>query len=198
TTLAEEHLLQVLTFGHDRKPHVAGCQLGEFVDDLPAFGGQWFGLRASTIPDGYIVAGLDQAFRHGQAHAAGSDPTDLLRILRHPDTLPLKSWRFESACAGLWPFCHTCGSGAFCAGRLRRTCLWCAFKAHYPLTKAGYKAEKGPRSRRMWSRPWEEHGQMQDAVTAITADHAPGRSQATEPLRLICPTIFSFIFHCAF
>jgi hypothetical protein len=35
------------------------------------------------------MAGLEQAFRHGQAHAAGSDPADLLSILRHPETLPL-------------------------------------------------------------------------------------------------------------
>jgi hypothetical protein len=32
------------------------------------------------------MAGLEQAFRHGQAHAAGSDPADLLSILRHPET----------------------------------------------------------------------------------------------------------------
>src|SRR5215469_14184476 len=35
--------------------------------------------------------------------------------------------------------------------------------------------------------------QMQDAVTAITADHAPGRSQGGERLRLIWRNIFPFI-----
>jgi hypothetical protein len=79
------------------------------------------------------VAGLEQAFRHGQAHAAGSDPADLLSILRHPETLPLKSWRLESARAGAlavlpqmrqWRISaqHVDAARA-CGGRSKRTIL---------------------------------------------------------------------------
>jgi hypothetical protein len=44
------------------------------------------------------MAGLEQALRHGQSHAPGADPADLLRILRHSETpfetrLPIKGLR---------------------------------------------------------------------------------------------------------
>ena len=61
----------------------------ELVDDLAAFGRERLGLGARAIPDRHVVAGLEQALRHGRSHAAGADPADLLRILRHRETLRL-------------------------------------------------------------------------------------------------------------
>src|SRR5215471_7354470 len=73
-------------------------------------------------------------------------------------------------------------------------CLWWAFNAHYPLIKAGYKAEqKAHAHAHVAQTVGGTLAQMQDAVTAITADHAPGRSQGGERLRLIWRNIFPFV-----
>ena len=125
------------------------------------------------------MAGLEQAFRHGQAHAAGSDPADLLCILRHHETLPLKSWRLESARAGAlavlpqmrqWRIVPKPDTARACGERSKRTIL---------RPRPATRPKKGPRSGGHLAQiVGGTRAQMQDAVTAITADHGSGRSQA--------------------
>src|SRR5262249_25016104 len=55
------------------------------------------------------------------------------------------------------------------------------------------RPKKGPRSCAAAQTVGGTRAQMQDAVTAITADHAPGRSQGGERLRLIWRNIFPFV-----
>ena len=76
------------------------------------------------------MAGLEQALRHGRAHAADPDPADLLCIVRHPET-PVAT---------------------VCAALAVRASLWKAFGAHYPApqeddkydNKTAFPARKRP------------------------------------------------------
>ncbi len=50
------------------------------IDQLAADLGQRLGLGARAVPDGDVVAGLDEPLGHGNPHAAGADPTDFLFV----------------------------------------------------------------------------------------------------------------------
>ena len=51
------------------------------IDQLAADLGQRLGLGAGAIPDGHVVAGLDEPLGHGKPHAAGADPADFLFVV---------------------------------------------------------------------------------------------------------------------
>src|SRR5439155_9034506 len=80
-------LLEVLAGRHDREQHIDAGEVGKLVGHLAAFGGQRLGLRPGPVPDRDVIAGLQQALRHGGAHAAHADPADLLLVLRHTGLL---------------------------------------------------------------------------------------------------------------
>jgi hypothetical protein len=86
------------------------------------------------------VASLEQAFRHGQAHAAGSDPTDLLSILRHPETLPFE---IVAASKPAWrPFSRSIAIAPVAASPKRDSPRACDRRSkRYPVIKGG-KAKK--------------------------------------------------------
>src|ERR1700735_5319410 len=44
--------------------------------------GERLGFGAGAIPDRDVMAGLDEPFRHGKAHAAHADPADFLGVFR--------------------------------------------------------------------------------------------------------------------
>ena len=52
------------------------AQLGDRVGDLATGLGQRFGLGPGAVPDGHVVAGVDEAYGHRRAHPAGADPAD--------------------------------------------------------------------------------------------------------------------------
>jgi NitT/TauT family transport system permease protein len=140
------------------------------------------------------MAGLEQAFRHGQAHAAGSDPADLLSILRHPETLPLKSWRLETARAGALAVLLQMRQWRVLSRTWTPHVLVVGVESALFFDQGRFKAEKGPRSEVTWPRTvGGTRARMQDAVTAITADNAPDRAQGGERLRLIWRNIFPFV-----
>src|SRR5262249_33853381 len=84
--LAETNLVEILARRDDREQHVDVFELEEIVDHLAPELRQRLGLGAGAVPDGEIVAGLEQALGHGQSHATCSDPDDLLLILLHPNS----------------------------------------------------------------------------------------------------------------
>ena len=86
--LAVQHLLHALAGIEDREQHVDVLEFEQVIDHLAADLLQRLGLGARTVPDGDVVAGLDQPLGHGKAHAARADPADLLRILRRHGKLP--------------------------------------------------------------------------------------------------------------
>ena len=60
-----------------------GKDLEEVVDHLAADLGERLGLGAGAVPDGDVIASLEQALGHGKAHAAHADPSDLRFGLCH-------------------------------------------------------------------------------------------------------------------
>src|SRR5262249_17724261 len=89
------------------------------------------------------MAGLEQTFRHGRAHAAGSDPADLLCILRHHETLPLKTFvPCVHVCRGFTRFAAIVPVVTHRVIRRRYTFLWWEFKAHYPQPRPAKELEK--------------------------------------------------------
>src|SRR5262249_59936176 len=49
--------------------------------NLAAQLGERLGFGARAVPDGHVIAGLDQPFGHGCPHALRPDPTDLVLVI---------------------------------------------------------------------------------------------------------------------
>src|SRR5262249_46615811 len=81
--LAEQHGLDIAAGGYDREQHVDIGEIGGALDDAAALLRQRLGLCACPVPDRHLMPGIEQPLRHGIAHAADADPTDLLLALRH-------------------------------------------------------------------------------------------------------------------
>src|SRR5262249_47560642 len=75
----------------DREQHVDVGEIGRLPDDASARAGERLGLGAGAIPDRDRKARLEQALRHGKAHAADADPADLARV-GHGLTPPRMWW----------------------------------------------------------------------------------------------------------
>ena len=89
-----QDLLHVLAGRDDGEQHVDVFQIGQVVDHFAADLVQRFGFGAGAVPDGHVIASLDQPLGHGNAHAAGADPANLLLLsFRSPPLqLPSKFW----------------------------------------------------------------------------------------------------------
>src|SRR5215831_5715505 len=51
------------------------------IHNLAAQLGERLGFGARAVPDGHVMAGLDQPFGHGCPHAPRPDPTDLVLVI---------------------------------------------------------------------------------------------------------------------
>src|SRR5262249_554544 len=94
--LAEIDLLQILSGRDDGEQHVHVLELDEIVDHLAADLGQRLGLGAGAVPDGNVLAGLEQALGHGITPTPHRDPTDLLLVRCHSNS-PAAKPRSNSA-----------------------------------------------------------------------------------------------------
>jgi hypothetical protein len=98
--LAVQHLLHVLAGGDDGEQHVDVLSSDEMIDQLAADLLQRLGFGARAVPDGDVVAGLDQPLGHGNPHAAGADPADLLFVL-------CRSWPCQAPVSGVQAYHRT-------------------------------------------------------------------------------------------
>ncbi len=145
-------------FGHDRKYDVAGSQVSELIDDLAALCRERLSLCTRTIPDTDTVAGLEQAFRHGHAHARFRSSRSSVHSSTSRNS-PLKSCsRTKRRATGFSPSAAICAVAVVPQQLACPLCLSRLFKAHIlwlrpvsRLPKGLRQKARGPDLGRMWA-----------------------------------------------